>query len=207
MNKLVFALLYLQVMLATAQTRSRPNDPRFESGKVSIDIDFATLPTTVEALINESTLIVDGRVAAILPSTRLDPKNLPMIQTDSLVAVTQVLAGTTSTAGATIAVSQFGGKIGDLEAVFPEDQLMTVGERYIFFLRLDKGPSPSVMGYSRYYPAGGWVGKAKVVNGSIISFPKNAYGQGLTAFNGSDVSAFLQVIEQKILKSRGARSK
>lgn len=197
MNKALFIVLSFNVALIIAQTRAMPNDPRPQSGKVSLEIDFTTTPTTIEDLIRESNLIVDGRVTATLPSIRLNPKNLEMIQTDSLVAVSQVLSGSLPTGVTTIAVSQFGGRIGNLEAVFPDDELMNAGERYIFFLRRDNGASPNTAGYTRYYPAGGWIGKARVANGTI-SFPQKAHGSGLTAWNASDIAAFLAAVTQKI---------
>ena len=155
MTKVLVVLLGFNIGLASAQTRVRANDPLPTSGIVSIDLDFATVPTTVEQLIKQSNLIVDGRVISVLPPIRVNPRDPASIRTDSLVAVTRVLSGTMPTGAGTIAVSQFGGKIGDLEAVFPKDQMMIAGERYVFFLHPDKGPAPNVMGYLRYYPAGG----------------------------------------------------
>ncbi len=200
MKRVIVACLCFGVGAATAQTRARPGGVRPETGKVYLDLDFTTAPTTVEALLQESNLVVDGQVIAILPSIRQNPKNLEMIQTDFLVAVNQVLSGTLPPGGGTIAISQFGGKIGELEAVFPKDAMMEVGERYIFFLRRDTSSSPNAEGYLRYYPAGGWIGKAKVVNGTI-SFPGNVHGGGLTFYNGSDITGFIAAVAQKIAVS------
>jgi hypothetical protein len=119
------------------------------------------------------------------------------METDSLVAVTEVLFGTMPGGADTIAVTQFGGKIGALEEAFGEDQMMASGERYIFFLHRDTGPSTPGENYQRYWPAGFWVGKARVENG-IITFPSKAHGLGLTPFNGSDVASFLPLIRKKI---------
>jgi hypothetical protein len=200
------AVVVLSLCLAdvlAAQVRLRPSDPRPKSGKVVVDIDFAKTPTTVESLISDSELIVDASVIDVLPSRR---PNQTWILTDSLISVTNVLAGTLQGGIRTIAVSQFGGKINDLEVVFPPDVPMKVGERYIFFLRRDTSTPQDVTNYSRYYVSGGWIGKARVEN-ARVSFPEKAHGGGLTPFNGTDVTFFLTAVQQKIAIWSSAVSK
>ncbi len=128
-----------------------------QHGRGDLNIDFATVPGTIEDLLRESDLVVDGRVISVLPSVRLNAAS--WIQTDSLVAVMEVLSGATT--GDTIAVSQPGGKMGELEQVFSMDRMMAVGERYIFFLRRDRGASPNVINYVRYYPPAAGSGRPK----------------------------------------------
>ena len=96
-----------------------------------VTASLARIPNTIEDLINHSDLIVDGTVTAVLPSRRPNPKVVTMILTDSLVAVDEVFAGTVPAGTGAIAVSQFGGRINDLEMVFRPDVPIIVGERYI----------------------------------------------------------------------------
>jgi hypothetical protein len=120
------------------------------------------------------------------------------MQTVSPVLITEVLSGTMPSGWHTIGVSQLGGKIGGLEEVFAEDQtLMAAGERYIFFLQRNTCSSPKPENYPTYCPAGAWVGKARIENGTI-SFPPRAHGVGLTPLNGSDVGSFLSLIRPRI---------
>jgi hypothetical protein len=198
MRRALVVLFCVHLALAKAQeTRARRGTPRPESGRVLFQLDFAASPpVTVEDLLSESTLIVDGRVIAVLPSLRLKP-SFPL-QTASLVLITEVLSGTIPSGWHTIGVSQFGGKIGALEEVFEEDQIiMAAGERYLFFLQRNTCSSPKAENYLTYCPAGSWVGKARVENGTI-SFPPHAHGGGLTPLNGSDATSFLSLVRQKI---------
>jgi hypothetical protein len=162
------------------------------------EIDFARIPTTIEDLINHSDLIVDGTVTAILPSRRPNPKVVTMILTDSVVAVDEIFAGTAPAGTGAIAVSQFGGRIDDLEMVFRPDVPMIVGERYILFLGRDTSSTPNTTNYPRYFVDGGWVGKAKIERGAI-AFPPEAHGGGITRFNGTDLSSFIAMLQHEIL--------
>jgi hypothetical protein len=183
---------------AQQTTRVRSGDSRPQpAGKVYPEIDFARTPTTVADLISHADLIVDATVATTLPSRRPNPKILDMILTDSLVSVYQVFAGRLPTGTDTIAVSQFGGKIEDLEMIYRPDVPMAVGERYIFFLDADTSSAPNTTKYPRYFAAGGWVGKARVEQGTV-AFPPEAHGGGLTSFNGTDVISFIATLQQNI---------
>jgi hypothetical protein len=198
MRRMLLITLVLSGVAVAQTSRSRPNDVSSTSGKVYMDVDFPTVPLTAEELIAESDLIVQGRVLALLPSVRRAPKSPSIIETDSLIGVTSVLAGQLPLGVTTLAVTQFGGRIGDLEAVFSNDPLMTVGEAYIFFLKRKTGAEATAEGYARYMPAGGWIGKAKVAADGTVSFPEKARGAGLTALNGLKLSDFLSKIAQKI---------
>jgi hypothetical protein len=92
----------------------------------------------------------------------------------------------------------FGGKIEDLEMIFRPDVPMAVGERYIFFLDGDTSSAPNTTNYPRYFAAGGWVGKARVENGTV-AFPPEAHWGALTTLNGTDIASFIAALQQNIL--------
>jgi hypothetical protein len=72
MKRALVVLFCVQAALVVAQTTCPlSGTPRPESGKALVYIDFAAPPPlSVEDLLRQSSLIVDGRVVAVLPSVK-----------------------------------------------------------------------------------------------------------------------------------------
>src|SRR5215475_4890221 len=110
-------------------------------------------PATLDHLIAMSTLIVDGPVLSRLPSVRTSktPDRFPFImETHSIIRVTEVLKGAVRGSGPTILIAQGGGQLDDWDITMRGDPLLSNGERYIFFLRPDDRLVPNTSGIPRY---------------------------------------------------------
>ncbi|MCU1328668.1 MAG: hypothetical protein JWN34_4038 [Bryobacterales bacterium] len=189
--------------IAIAQTRPKQGDPKPLSGTVYQNLEFPRIPVSIEDLVRQSSAIIDARVTAVLPSARANLNDPYSIQTDAIVVVTQVLAGTVP--AGPLAISQFGGTIGELKVVFEDEpQMMSVGDRYVFFLNRPSGSRlKTETGYPRFFLVAGWIGKAKVADGKM-SFPVNARGSGLTGQNGTDVNSFFESVIRVVTTHRAS---
>jgi len=196
------ALLVLLITASKgiAQTGDRPGkgldvNP-CPGGGGTAEIDTITVPS-LDRLALMSDLIVTGNVVSAFPAINIDAGHAELIETDSLVSVTETLWGTLPSNGHTILLFQLGGKAGPCTTVVPDDPLIKPGEQYVLFLRLDKRKDiPNTSGAQRYSPVGVWSGKAKVASRKI-QFPLRAHA-ALHQYDNTDAAVFLQILKQRI---------
>jgi hypothetical protein len=133
-----------------------------------------------------SDLIVVGTVAKVLPSTLIDPKDLSLPETTSLISVNEVLSGTLPYGTNTISISELGGRVEPCGLAIPDNPLVKLGEEYVFFLFADKrNVPPNTSGSPRYNTVGAWSGKAKITDGKIQFLPSAS--QGLRQHNNTAI--------------------
>src|SRR6266853_2646579 len=93
----VLTTLFISAVLLTAQSGDRRNKSSVDpcpGGTATAEVDVVSVPT-LEGMIRGSKLIVDGTVVRVLPAFSNDPEHLgTSIETDSLIAVTEVVSGT-----------------------------------------------------------------------------------------------------------------
>ncbi len=120
------------------------------------------LPTTFEALIARSDLIVEGIVTNILGSYLNGPDRMGLINTDSEISIRSVLKTTGSRNRGRVTVRLFGGKVGELHEIVETQPPFVVGEEYVLFLeRVSDAPSEV------YYPIGFSRGRFKIIEGRV----------------------------------------
>jgi len=179
-------------------TQSAGMDFYPNGGKISANAHPAEPVLSLDQLVGMSKLIVDATVLSNFPPVSADPdSDVPSALTESLVSVTEVLAGTLPGGTRTILMIQQGGKVGRWEFVSEDDPLLKSGERYILFLWPDyMKQRPNNTPYPRYWPVGIFSGKAKIENGKVqflpITLPR------LRELNNTDVNAFIATLHDKI---------
>ena len=125
-----------------------------------------------------SDLIVVGTVAKVLPSTLINPNDLSLPETTSLISVNELLWGTLPYGTNTISISELGGRVEPCGLEIPDNPRFKASEEYVLFLAADKRSVPSnTSGSPRYSTIGVWSGKAKITDGKI-QFLRSA-SQGL----------------------------
>jgi hypothetical protein len=190
--------------VSMGQTRSgnrAPGTPD-QPGNMSLFVEPRLVPTSLLDLIRKSELIIDGTVLTPMPS--VDTRKIadqssgpPLLETDSVITVNQVIAGEVPGGATTIALAQSGGKLGKWNITVPEDPLVVTGERYILFLNADtRKNAPSSSGLSRYSVLGIWSGKFKV-SGGLVQVSAHAQPP-LKSFDGNNVNSFIQALKTKI---------
>ena len=116
---------------------------------------------------------------------------VPIIETDSVVAINSILSGKVQDNAINIQMAQVGGKVGPWDEEEDGDQLVSAGERYILFLAPDKRAT-NTSGMPRYDVTGIWAGKIKVTNGAVKFATKCS--PELHSFDGTDVNTFLTAV-------------
>lgn len=189
------AVLVAAITYAQGNRRSGHIVPGQQAQPVTVILTPIDAPTSLEDMTNKADLIVDGIVATVLPSTSLSPENPYSIESDSVISVRKVLAGTLNSPNRTLTIAQMGGRVGAAEAVVADDPLVKSGEQYIFFLkRDDRTTVANTSGSPRYVVVGIWSGKPKVENGKVKFLDKA--GSQLRARNETDVDAFIAEVEK-----------
>jgi hypothetical protein len=152
-------------------------------------------PTSLDALVKVSDLIVVGTVSKLMPAVAPLPDHLQSIHTDSLITVDNVLRGSLPANTTTIAISQMGGTVPPCTLKVPDDPLVKPNERYILFLRADSRTVPAnTTGVPRYGVVGLWSGKVQVINGTVQFLPKaNAR---LHKYDNTSVADFITAIRE-----------
>lgn len=174
--------------------------PSFQDGGTQVmHVTPTVSPTSLLQLIRASTLIVDGSVSGALPviNTNKDPNARPRLETHSIVAVNSVMSGTVPNSSAKILIAQIGGHLGNWDLSVEGDPLLSVGERYVFFLIPDtRKEVPNDSGMPRFAITGVWSGKVKLINGraSFSAIP----GSQLSSYNNLSADSFLQTLRTTI---------
>lgn len=133
-----------------------------QGGSVEISVGPLDEISSLEGLAVESDLIVQASVERSLPSRFRDTSFPDSIETDSLVAIRDVLFGEDQSTNGRILISQMGGRIGDFEALVPQDTLLREGREYFLFLTRDPRDLPNSTGAPRYVITGVWKGKVPI---------------------------------------------
>jgi len=168
----ILAALLLIAAASKAQNQSgrqRVGDPPIvPHGIVHATYDSFDQPQSLEQMVKEADVIVDGRVESIFPG-RLRQINDPgSVETDTLFTVDRVLKGKPETLRS-IVVIQPGGKYGDLEVLVDDETPLKAGDRHILFLYYDR--RSIVPTYPRtdgnFTIVGGWSGNFKVDGNAV----------------------------------------
>lgn len=192
--------LLLGTTVATAQIQNRPPDATLNpcpGGTTTVELDPVGGTPTLNGLVQMSELVIVGTVVNVLPAFSPSVDHLDTVKTESLVAVEQLLYGSLPLGTKTILLSQLGGRTGVCALVVPDDPLVKNGERYVLFLRADNQTEPpNTSGSPRYFAAGVWSGKAKIVNGKMQFLPR-AHAD-LRKYGNTDANAFIETLKGKI---------
>jgi len=203
--KVLAALIGLLIgaSICTAQstsslTLSDGTSPWPKDGKVSYSSHPAEPVLSLDQLVRMSELIVDATVLSNFPAINTHPdSDFPSALTESLVSVTEVLAGTLPGGTRTILLLQEGGKAGKWDVVVLDDPLVKPGERYILFLYHDyMKERPNGSPYPRYRTISVFSGRAKIENEKVVFLPKT--DPRLREHNNTVVSAFIATLQDKI---------
>jgi hypothetical protein len=164
-------------------------------GKVVTTITTLFDPHSLEDLVNKADLVIDGFVDSVALA-RFRVPNIPgTLETDVTLRINRTIRGVDQSNLGRIVVAEAGGKRGDLEVVTPQNTLMQVGERYVFFLvRDDRSNLPDVSHYSRYIVAGVWSGKFKVEAEKIHASAESS--PGLKVHEGENLNDFVGRIQR-----------
>jgi hypothetical protein len=188
--------VFAQVVNRSTQDRDR--DP-CQGGGISVEVEPVGGRPGLDQLIAMSELVIVGTVNNVLPAFNPSPNDKRTVETDSLVAIDQILYGKLPTGVRTILLFQLGGSTATCSMVVPADPLVKNGERYVLFLRVDpRTQVPNASGAPRYFAAGYWSGKAQIVNGRIQFRPEAS--AGLHRHDSSDVNVFLETVQERIDK-------
>ncbi|HWB87284.1 MAG TPA: hypothetical protein VG675_24290 [Bryobacteraceae bacterium] len=126
------------------------------------------MPSSLNGLLNKSSLVVDATVQEVLPARIMSSRRL---ETDIKIKINAVLKGPRITGP--VVVRQFGGSIGKYTEYTTQYDLMKVGEHYIVFLSVDDRPGiPPIAGARRYAPIGEWHGLFQVLPDNTLSLPE-----------------------------------
>jgi hypothetical protein len=168
-----------------------------KDGKISFNSHPAEPVLSLDQLA-QTGLIVDATVLSNFPAISTNPdSDFPSALTESLVSVTEVMAGTLPGGTRTILLLQEGGKVGKWDVVVLDDPLVKPGERYILFLGPDyMKDRPNDTPYPRYWAAGIFSGKVKIENGKVKFLPSAV--AKLREHNNTDVNAFIATLRDKI---------
>lgn len=196
-------VLLLCATVAVSQTDTmRPNDgsKAATNGTVHVQVTPDAQPASLLELIRGSALIIDGTISSVLPSVnRSEKDDKPLLETESIVLVNAVFKGEVPNNGASILLSQAGGKTDSWTVKVEGETLVSTGERYILFMIPDDRKAvANPLGMPRYAVLGVWGGKMKVSDQKIAVVP--ASGEKLRAHNGEDVDAFIHVLRETIRK-------
>jgi hypothetical protein len=132
-----------------------------------------------------------------LGSTLIDPNDLSLPETTSLISVNEVLSETLPYGTNTISISELGGRVEPCGLVIPDNPLVKLGEEYVFFLFADRRDvPPNTSGSPRYNTVGAWSGKAKITDGKIEFLPSAS--QGLRQHHNTDKSAFIAAVKATV---------
>jgi hypothetical protein len=158
--------------------------------------DFPTLAN----LVNAADLILVGRVSDQTAATLINPNERSLIETDSVIAVEQILSGRlpTDKSASAVLLSQLGGEVAQCKFVVQGDPIVTIQERYILFLKRDNRQMPAnTSGMARYYSVGERSGKVQIINGKI-QFASSVGSDGLTEYNNTDANGFIRTLTEVI---------
>jgi hypothetical protein len=167
-------------------------------GKITAILTPRFHPTSLWDLVRGSHLIIDGTVVqALTPIPTRADKFIPLIETHSVIAVNAVLGGALPEPATFVLLSQFGGKHGGVDIVAADDPIVGSGERYVFFLVPDNRPEvPNTSGLQRYSVAGGWNGRAGLVDSKVRFLPRAA--ANLRSLDGSKAEDFIDSIRRLV---------
>lgn len=164
---LVYTILTTLALPAGAQqiSRKRVRDPSppGDTGLLEITPAPGQIPTSMKALCNASSLIVDATIAKVFPPRETSPGSL---ETDALISIIRILKGPPLRR---LVISQRGGFRGDLNVRPAQYSLVAPGQHYILFLTGDSRPKipPAPEGLPRYLITGIWTGLFYFENGHM----------------------------------------
>jgi hypothetical protein len=188
--KILVGVSFLLIGIGFGQNRSPANAPPETKGKAILIRTPGFVPHTLEELVQNADLVVDGVVESVMPTRLANPNSPSSLETDSVIVISKVLKGGDQARLHKVVISQPGGKRGELEIVPTQDPLVHSGERYVLFLTPDTRPNlPAVGDLPRFYLTGAWAGKFKVDKGKIKTC--TPCSPGIRAHGDTDVDAFL----------------
>ncbi len=172
---------------------------RYELRNICVEGQAATL----DQLVQNSDLIIDGTVHGALSSPLRVPDDPTSVETNSQIIVNEVLWGELPAGTSSVILAQPGGAVGGYEVAVPDDPLVQPGERYILFLqRATLNRPENYLGVPRYWALGYWSGKVKISEQGTIQFLPAATEE-LHSFDGWSVPAFVATIRERIKRSFG----
>jgi hypothetical protein len=159
---------------ASAQTPVDPRQAQRPSGKGDVEIQLTFVPSSLRQFVENSTLIVDAAVEAVLPATNRRPNaRTPDIETRARFAVREVLKGSVPAPDGRILVAQEGGKWDTWDLTVDGDRLAVANERYILFLaQEDPRLAPDALQARVFRPVAVWMGKFRVVDDRVSLPPQ-----------------------------------
>jgi hypothetical protein len=196
-NVIISIILVAISCNAQLNYREIPPPPgRYEIQHLSILAPASSL----DQLIRNSNLIIDGTVDKVLPSIRLDSGDPKSLETYSRIFVNKVIRGKLPEGQQFVALAEPGGNSEGYEIVFTEHPLVKSGERYILFLNpypARKGFMNAPPGTTLYLAVGSWAGKAKVTKEEVVQFLPAA-SNALHFFDNLNVGAFVTSLKERI---------
>jgi hypothetical protein len=157
---ILLALLLNVPTVFSQENRNRSDRPPLRPGKVETTIN-AFGPSSLQQMVDESDLILEGTVAHVHPSRRTHADDPWSLETDLMISPNWIVKGRR---GDRILVSQIGGELDGYQLDTPEIPLMRQGARYVLFLLKDTRPNlADVEGLDRYIISGVWSGVFEVV--------------------------------------------
>ncbi len=180
-----------------SRTPRVPNPTRrYELGNIGVEGQ----PATLDQLVQNSDLIIDGTVHGVLSSLLRVPDDPTSVETNSQIIVNEVLRGELPS---TVVLAQPGGAVGGYEVAVPDDPLVQPGEQYILFLQRARLNRPeNNLGIPRYWALGYWSGKVRISDQGTIQFLPAA-AEELHSFDGWSVPAFVATVKEHIKWSFG----
>jgi hypothetical protein len=173
------ALLTIGICQASAQTPIIPADRASDEfrrrtaipNKVTIPPHSSEPAATLDQLINQSESIIE---ATVLSSRLQEPGDRydPLLITQHLIVINKAFRGGSVAASQHIILNQVGGKTADREVNVEGVPMMQTGQRFILFLRPQKGLGADAKDdYKIYSVVGGGAGMFQIENGKIRNLP------------------------------------
>lgn len=187
-------LLALDAQCLFAQNRSSGSDPQPTRGVVHMIVSPISTPQSVNDLVRESEVVVEGVVEAKGPSWRRNSDESDSLETDLVISVERILKGRPPRK---ITVSELGGLAGALAVVPTNNRFMAVKERYILFLMRDARanlPAPAQNASQRYVVTGISSGKFRIIDGTVR--PSEFSAPGVKLHENEAIDSFLRRLEQ-----------
>jgi len=193
----IFIVFGMMASSALAQRVIKSAEPPFPPARgtasLTLNVNPDVDPDSIEALANQSQLIVEGYVQTVFPPWIWERS----FKTDAMILVTRVLKGSLS--GEQLVVSQNGGVRGDLKILPTQYSLMQTGEHYILFLRDDpRSYAPKHVGIPRFLIAGGGVAGTVRVDGKTIHVSEGTRDVFRNTYEGMSADETLAVVTKHV---------
>jgi hypothetical protein len=169
-------------------------------GTAYFDLDFApgALPGSLDQLIENSSLIVDGYVQSVIPPwVEVEGQ---FLNTDVIVLVTRILKGTLPEKQ--IVVSQIGGTLGQFTQVPSQYTVMQQGEHVVLFLAPDvRANTPVHAEIPRFAIRGEFVGLFRERDGKV-QLSKGTPAGLREKYDGMDLQQVLSDVAARVSAGR-----